>query len=1207
MFKRLGLALFISAVCVLATISSARQHKSLFRPQRVARQIEQNVMQQLTSLRRAALGLRTVNATDKSWALCAYPFLLFDSTRLVAWTKASYFPEGLESIDEDSVQLLQVSRGDYLVQRWPLEGRKVLVGVLPLIERFKVNNEYLRSTWNGAIFPIDNIQVLPAQEQAGLPVAKLFKISDEFVVDALPFDWRSFAWALAAAILLIIAIVVVVQWAKARGWLDVSFLLLLTLLVALRIAMIQLNFPAVLGQWSVFDPQKFASSWINVSLGDFFLNSLAVAVCSAYLFSIYPRLRLFAWLLRSQQLTKSFAAVCLLTLALFAFLFPFLFYEVVFHNSSIRLDVTQHVFFDDIRMVAFVCVLFGTFSSFVFCHVAITYTRHLVAEVRFLISLGTAVGIFLVYAALSGHDYTMPLIICIDYLVVLYLANLSSSLSKVGFVTFSYFLVAASAYSLLAGMSIRYFSKEATHQSQVRFATNNLVNHDILGEFILFDAGKKIAHDPFIQSRFANPFLSKAGIRERVQQLYINPYFDRYDVGVYLYNMAGEPIAHAADNDFAGSIEGIINKGIKTEYEGVYRLREPKSAKRYFSVIRISKSGLLGYVLIDLSLKRIAPHSVYPELLLDNRLTQFLNTEDFSYGFFSRGQRIASSGDFNYQQPQAVKALSDASIFREGVLAHGYHHIAVENDEGEVVVVSAKDYRWYNVLANFSFWFVLGLLAVFLWMVVYALTSLYRGYKPTYAARIQLYIYAAFILPLAVLAVATLSISNQTSERELNEQIAARSEALTETIAQWMEAGDSTRNTGTLSQQLADLAKSSQTDVSLFDPHGALLATSQPLIFENQLQPRYLNREAFHRVAVLEENYVVCSEQIGKLQYSSSYRAVRAGASAKLLGVVNFPFFQSARTSEKSQALVVGNILVVFVVVFLLFHFISLYAVNWLTFPLKFITRTLAATTLTGKNNPLQWQSNDEIGMMVAEYNRMVQNLENSKAELARTQKESAWREMAQQVAHEIKNPLTPMKLTLQRMELGAGQGPPERQQAIKTLLQQVEILNGIASSFSSFAKMPLPILERVNITQAVGKAVALYDQGALGKVVFSAHLPELWVMGDEQLLIRIFANLIINGLQANEGENEARVDVAINGYDQKAIISFVDNGSGIAEALRDKIFIPSFSTKKSGSGLGLAIAKQGVEYMNGRIWFESRAGTGSSFFVELPIAVQSV
>lgn len=1202
MLKRVGFWLLFASAFAVASAWLARDHKSGFQPQAVANQIEQNVKRQLARLNEAAISYQKASVYDVRWTQSAFPFLLFDSANLVAWTNAKYFPDVFENSTYDSLQLLQLNRGDFLIRKWRLDNQKLLVGILPLVERFKVNNEYLRATWNPEIFPIDNIQVLPPSERAGLPVANLFKISDEFVVDALPFDWRAFVCAIVAMLFLLSVVGEVVQWAKRKCWLDVSFLVLLALLLALRMAMIKFNFPASLGYWSVFDPQKFASSSINVSLGDFFLNALVVAVCSAYLFSIYPRLTLFERLLRSSQMVKKLSVVFFLTLALFAFLFPFLFYEIIFHNSSIHVDITQFIFFDVLRTVAFVCVLLGTFSSFVFCHVAVTYARHLVTGLNFVILLAAATIMFTGYAWASDHDYTMPLIVGVGYLLVLYVSNLSSSLSKVGFVTFSYFLVAACAYSMLGALSVRYFSKEATHQSQLRFASNNLVNHDILGEFILFDAGKKIAQDPFIQSRFGNPFLSKAGIRERVQQLYINPYFDRYEVGIHLYNVAGEPIGNTVERNLVRSIQGIQNAAVKTEYEGVYWLKDAKSIKRYISVVSINKAVPLGYVLIDLSLKRIAPHSVYPELLLDNRFVQFLNRDDFSYGFFSRGRLIAASGDFNYQQPQAVQALSNAALFQQGISFSDYHHIALENDEGEVVVVSAKDYRWYHVLANFSFWFVLGLMLVFAWIIAYALISLYRGYQPTYAARIQLYIYAAFILPLLALAVATLSISNQTYKRELNEQITNKSEALTKTITPWLEEKDSTRDASSLAQQLAALAKSSQTDVSVFDAHGHLLASSQPLIFENQLQTRYLNRKAFHRVEVLKENYVVCSERIGNLQYRSSYRAVRAGTSGELLGVVNFPFFQSARATEKSQALVVSNILVVFAVVFLLFNFLSLYAVNWLTFPLKFITRTLAATTLTGKNSPLQWQSNDEIGLMVVEYNRMLQNLENSKVELARTQKESAWREMAQQVAHEIKNPLTPMKLTLQRMELNAGHEPEEKQRAIKTLLQQVEILNGIASSFSSFAKMPVPVLSQVNLVQAVSKAVALHAQGTSGSVVFSTLLRELWVMGDEQLLIRVFSNLIINGIQAHASEAEAKVKVVIVQEEQVVTVLFIDYGEGISAEVRDKIFIPSFSTKKFGSGLGLAIAKQGIEHMNGKLWFETEAGKGSIFFVQLPI-----
>jgi nitrogen fixation/metabolism regulation signal transduction histidine kinase len=322
-----------------------------------------------------------------------------------------------------------------------------------------------------------------------------------------------------------------------------------------------------------------------------------------------------------------------------------------------------------------------------------------------------------------------------------------------------------------------------------------------------------------------------------------------------------------------------------------------------------------------------------------------------------------------------------------------------------------------------------------------------------------------------------------------------------------------------------------------------------------------------------------------------------------MLGVLSVPFFNSARSLESTQVNVLSNFLTVFTIIFILFSILSFYVVNSLTFPLRFITRILSRTTLSGGNKPLEWKSNDEIGMMVSEYNKMVHNLEQSKIELARSQKESAWREIAKQVAHEIKNPLTPMKLTLQQMEYQLKNNKLDDEKArtsINTLLTQVEILNEIASSFSAFARMPAPILERIDLAALVKKAVNLYQDYEGGSVTYTSASHSAWVMGDEQLFSRIFSNIILNGLQSG-GDNQVSVQVELisEGDHYKVIIK--DNGKGIEPEMVNKVFIPYFSTKQSGSGLGLAISKQGIEQSGGEIRFETKPGEGTTFTVTLP------
>jgi nitrogen fixation/metabolism regulation signal transduction histidine kinase len=232
----------------------------------------------------------------------------------------------------------------------------------------------------------------------------------------------------------------------------------------------------------------------------------------------------------------------------------------------------------------------------------------------------------------------------------------------------------------------------------------------------------------------------------------------------------------------------------------------------------------------------------------------------------------------------------------------------------------------------------------------------------------------------------------------------------------------------------------------------------------------------------------------------------------------------------------------------------------------------------------------------------MLFKLSESKAELEQTQRERAWREIAQQVAHEIKNPLTPMKLTLQQMERamqGGTNSAEKTEKAIRTLLTQVDTLNEIASSFSSFAKMPEPVIQRLELVSLVKRIVDLHSQS--GELNVQTSWKELYVMGDEQLLGRTFSNIILNAFQAAVPGRNNTVNISIEKTGSTCRIVFADNGKGIEATIAERIFVPYFTTKKSGSGLGLAIAKQAIEHMKGRLWFETKPGKGTTFFIELP------
>jgi len=243
---------------------------------------------------------------------------------------------------------------------------------------------------------------------------------------------------------------------------------------------------------------------------------------------------------------------------------------------------------------------------------------------------------------------------------------------------------------------------------------------------------------------------------------------------------------------------------------------------------------------------------------------------------------------------------------------------------------------------------------------------------------------------------------------------------------------------------------------------------------------------------------------------------------------------------------------------------------------------------------------------MISEYNKMLLHLEQSKETLAQTEKEIAWREMAKQVAHEIKNPLTPMKLTLQHLQMRIQRENPDLQKLtekpFETLLAQIDLLSDIATSFSTFAKMAVPKNEVFDIAEVLRQTLHLYESDATIQLIRTIQKGVYEVKGDKQLFSQIFTNLILNAIQAVPNARKPAISVSL--YEQGGLvrIEIRDNGTGIPADIQHKVFLPNFSTKFTGSGIGLALAKRGIEHAGGKIWFETEGEVGTCFFIEMPI-----
>ena len=367
-----------------------------------------------------------------------------------------------------------------------------------------------------------------------------------------------------------------------------------------------------------------------------------------------------------------------------------------------------------------------------------------------------------------------------------------------------------------------------------------------------------------------------------------------------------------------------------------------------------------------------------------------------------------------------------------------------------------------------------------------------------------------------------------------------------------------------------------------------------------------MNRVAYEGLSSLHRKEMIHNEQIGNLSYRAAYVPLR-DPEDRLLAYIGLPYYTKDRSLKSDVYDFMGTLLNVYVFLLLLAGAIAIMVANSITRPIASIGDKLKGFKL-GKNEPLEWDSQDELGVLIAEYNSMIDKLEKSTEMLKQSEREGAWREMAKQVAHEIKNPLTPMKLSMQHLVRAFQSNPDNIEPLLKrvsqTLIEQIDGLSKIASEFSNFAKMPRAENESFVINDLVVSVYDLFNEDHLDSLDIHLHLPEkrYQVFADKGHIMRVLNNLVKNAIQAIPDERKGKVDISVFEKEDRVVIKVSDNGQGISEEMREKVFYPNFTTKNSGMGLGLAISKNIIDALEGDIYFETTPNVGTDFYVELPI-----
>lgn len=390
--------------------------------------------------------------------------------------------------------------------------------------------------------------------------------------------------------------------------------------------------------------------------------------------------------------------------------------------------------------------------------------------------------------------------------------------------------------------------------------------------------------------------------------------------------------------------------------------------------------------------------------------------------------------------------------------------------------------------------------------------------------------------------------------------------------------------------------------VNLYDLEGTLLKSSKASFARDSIMT-CIEAEILNAISNTAEHRYVDKNRKNGETFQSSYTYIYDKKS-KPLAILNLPYLENDDFLNKELNEFLERLGYAYLFMMLIAIVLALLLSKYITRTLKTISDKINETRLEKRNKKIDIESSsEEISTLVNSYNSMIDELEESAVQLATSEREQAWREMAKQVAHEIKNPLTPMRLSVQSFHRKFDPKDENIHQKVdeysKTLIQQIDTLSSIASAFSNFAKMPAQKNETLNVTSIVKLALDIFSEDY---IEFSSENNELHASFDRTQLIRVVTNLVKNGIQAIPHDKEnPKIKVNVTSENNMVIITVEDNGVGVSEKNKDKIFEPKFTTKSSGMGLGLAMVKNIMETYKGSITFTTQQGIGTVFSVTFP------
>jgi signal transduction histidine kinase len=967
--------------------------------------------------------------------------------------------------------------------------------------------------------------------------------------------------------------------------------------------------PEIISNLSIFSPYRYTAGKLFPSPGHILLaNGFLIYI--AYSFYRW-------WPIRSKGSSgarRQIAfAVYLIPAALMFYLFN-LSMESFINSSNISFEFYKILDIDSFTIVSFLASSSLILVMLIYLiKVFVTFSE--ISPSEFIVALAPSVAIVIIIYIIKD-DY--PLIHLLAFALIVAMIWIFRNRKSV-------IVVSSVTLSLIAGAYSAWFiSSEMwdTETEKVKvMAVGQIGNNDPVAEELLIDNWDRLKNDTVLSPMMNLEFFIEGDVAEIYNYLdteYFNGYWQQYDIFYTVCNWDSPLLLETSEKEvlcFEFFNSRLEEYGIPLIDSSLYLIDNRSGRPYYLATLffdqedGVNKGGRTG-LFIDLISKLVYDQPGYPELLKDKKYQSHSLPKDYSMAKYIGDSLVLETG--NYPFPMTLQ--HDSIGIGEFIsFIENDHDCMVYNHSPTVSVVIARPVmKFHNVLINFTYIFIVFFVLFTIIMMILSPPERINLRHLDFRQKLQ---YAFLLLLLGSIfaigaVVISLSISqyrgkhyDSISEKlssvyiELDHKLSTEEQLTSE----WSQ--DTYQDLDAL---LVKFSNVFFTDLNLYTVDGNLLASSRREVFDKDLKGKRMDYRAFTELNYFGESRFIQEEKVGELTYLSAYSPF-LNYRNEVLAYLNLPYF--AIQNELSEE--ISNLVVTIVNFSLLLIVISMgfavFIALQITSPLRMLKEGLASVSLDSESTRLEYSGHDEISELVNQYNDMLEQLHLSAIKLARSEREDAWRDMAKQIAHEIKNPLTPMKLNVQQLLKTWKDNPGDFEARIEkfseNMIENIDNLSSIATEFSDFARMPKANPKKMNLVAYLKSSVDLFENTSNVDIICNCQgLEEVFILADKEQIKSMLTNVIRNAVQAIPSNKAGRVEVSLEISGRIARISIKDNGVGVPDSVGEKLFMPTFTTKSSGMGIGLAIVKRIVESARGSIKYKSRVDRGTTFFIEFPI-----